>query len=212
MSAISSACSPVSGWEISRSSIFTPSLRGVLRMSSACSASMKAAVPPSFLHLGDDLQGQRGLAGGFRPVDLDHPAARQAAHAQRDVQAERAGGHHLDVLDASASPMLHDGALAELLFDLRQCRRERLAACCRPFPYLLCWLSTSSAGSVGHCARADTGYCINAHVLWSVDRALSNLPPLACAKIQKTSLETRRWRKFRSSAWASWATRWRATC
>ena len=47
MSAISSACSPVSGCEISRSSIFTPSLAAYCG-SSAFSASMKAAVPPIF--------------------------------------------------------------------------------------------------------------------------------------------------------------------
>ena len=49
------------------------------------------------LGLGDDVQGERGLAGGFRPVDLDDAAARQAADAERDVEAERAGGDRLDV-------------------------------------------------------------------------------------------------------------------
>ena len=38
------------------------------------------------LRLGDDLQRQRGLAGGFRAVDLDDAAARQAADAERDVE------------------------------------------------------------------------------------------------------------------------------
>ncbi len=47
ISAISSACSPVSGWLISRSSVRTPSSRAYFT-SSACSASMKAATPPSF--------------------------------------------------------------------------------------------------------------------------------------------------------------------
>ena len=47
MSVISSACSPVSGCETSRSSIFTPSWRAYCT-SSACSASMKAATPPAF--------------------------------------------------------------------------------------------------------------------------------------------------------------------
>ena len=50
------------------------------------------------LHLRDDLQAQRGLAGGFRAVDLDDAAARQAADAERDVEAERAGGHDLQVV------------------------------------------------------------------------------------------------------------------
>ena len=46
VSVISSACSPVSGWEMSRSSTLTPSLRAYVT-SSACSASMNAAHPPS---------------------------------------------------------------------------------------------------------------------------------------------------------------------
>ena len=46
MSAISSACSPVSGWETSRSSVFTPSALAYSG-SSACSASMNAAMPPA---------------------------------------------------------------------------------------------------------------------------------------------------------------------
>ena len=72
------------------------------------------------LHLGHHLQGQRGLARGFRAVDLDHPAARQAAHAQGHVQAQRAGGDHLDVFNRLALAQAHDRAFAELLFDLRQ--------------------------------------------------------------------------------------------
>ena len=45
MSAISSACSPVSGWETSNSSTSTPIFSAYCG-SSACSASMNAAVPP----------------------------------------------------------------------------------------------------------------------------------------------------------------------
>jgi len=47
MSAISSACSPVSGWLTRSESVSTPSLRAYSG-SSACSASMKAAMPPDF--------------------------------------------------------------------------------------------------------------------------------------------------------------------
>ena len=50
MSAISSACSPVSGWLTSSESVSTPSLRAYSG-SSACSASMKAAMPPAFCAL-----------------------------------------------------------------------------------------------------------------------------------------------------------------
>jgi hypothetical protein len=78
------------------------------------------------LHLGDDLERQCRLAGGLRAVDLDHAATRQAADAQRDVKAQRAGGHDLDVLDRLAFAQAHDRALAELLVDLRQRRLQGL--------------------------------------------------------------------------------------
>jgi hypothetical protein len=45
-SQISRACSPVSGWEISSRSTSMPTPRAYVR-SKACSASMKAAVPPA---------------------------------------------------------------------------------------------------------------------------------------------------------------------
>ena len=53
------------------------------------------------LHLCDDLQAQRRLARRFGTVDLDDAAARQAADAERDVEAERAGGD--DRADRSGS-------------------------------------------------------------------------------------------------------------
>ncbi|MNY29373.1 hypothetical protein D3C86_1634090 [compost metagenome] len=46
-SAISRACSPVSGWETRRLSMSTPRRRAYWG-SRACSASMKAATPPAF--------------------------------------------------------------------------------------------------------------------------------------------------------------------
>jgi hypothetical protein len=81
------------------------------------------------LHLGNHLQGQRGLAGRFRAVDLDDAAARQAAHAQGNVQAQRAGGDDLDVFDHLAFTQAHDGALAELL------SRSGPAQLARPWPF-----------------------------------------------------------------------------
>ena len=78
------------------------------------------------LRLGDDVQRQRGLARGFRPVDLDHPAARQAADPQRDVEAERAGRDGLDLHRLLVLAQAHDRALAERAFDLRQRGVERL--------------------------------------------------------------------------------------
>ena len=47
ISAISRACSPLSGWETSKLSMSTPSFCAY-SASRACSASMKAAVPPAF--------------------------------------------------------------------------------------------------------------------------------------------------------------------
>ena len=47
----------------------------------------------ALLRFGDDMQRQRGLARAFRAVDFDHATTRQTAHAQRDVQPERAGGN-----------------------------------------------------------------------------------------------------------------------
>ena len=87
---------------------------------------MKAQTPPFFWASAMRVQRERRLAGGFRAVDLDDPAARQAADAERDVEAERAGrdGLDLDRLLALAEP--HDRAFAEGALDLRQRRVERL--------------------------------------------------------------------------------------
>ena len=49
ISATSKACSPVSGWDRSKSSIFTPIFSAYIG-SNACSASINAAVPPCFWH------------------------------------------------------------------------------------------------------------------------------------------------------------------
>ena len=70
------------------------------------------------LHLSDDLQRQRGLAGRLRAVDFNHAATGQAAYTQGNVQTQRAGGHHLDVFHHFTFAQLHDGALAKLLFNL----------------------------------------------------------------------------------------------
>ena len=81
----------------------------------------KSALAALALHFGNHLQCQRGFAGGLGAVNLDHPSARQAAYAQRDVQAQRAGGDDLDVFNDFAFAQPHDGAFAELLFNLGQC-------------------------------------------------------------------------------------------
>ena len=51
----------------------------------------------ALLGFGDRLQRQRGLAGGFRPIDLDDAAPRQAADAKRDIEPQRAGRDRFDL-------------------------------------------------------------------------------------------------------------------
>jgi hypothetical protein len=65
-----------------------------------------------------------------RPIDLDDATHRQPADTKRDVETERARGACLDVLDRAFRAQLHDRTLAELAFDLRQCRVERLLLVC----------------------------------------------------------------------------------
>ena len=76
------------------------------------------------LGLGDGVQGQRRLARGFRPVDLDDAAAGQAADAERDVEAERTRRDGLDFNRLLALAEPHDRALAEGALDLRERRVE----------------------------------------------------------------------------------------
>ena len=75
----------------------------------------EGAYAARFLCLRDGVQGERGLARGLGTEDLDHAAARQSAHAQGQVEADRAGGNDGDVFRLAAEG--HDGALAELFFD-----------------------------------------------------------------------------------------------
>ena len=77
------------------------------------------------LGLGQDVQGQRGLTAGFRAVHLDDTAARHTAHTQRHIQTQAAGGDGFH-LHGGIVAQLHDGTLAELLFDLGQRGRQRV--------------------------------------------------------------------------------------
>src|SRR5680860_1093839 len=79
------------------------------------------------LGLCDGVQGDRGLAAALRTVDLHHTPARQATDAEGHVQAQRPGrdGGDLHLLVGSQP---HDGALAEMLLDLRQRHFEGLLA------------------------------------------------------------------------------------
>ena len=90
MSVISSACSPQSGCDSSRSSVLTPELARVADVQRVLGVDERAHAARA-LRLGDDVQRQRGLARRLGPVDLDDAPARQPARAERDVEAQRPG-------------------------------------------------------------------------------------------------------------------------
>ena len=69
-----------------------------------------------FLGFGDDVQGQRGLARGFRAVNFGDASFGDAAYAERQIEADGAGGDGGD-LDVGRIFQAHDGSLAVLAFD-----------------------------------------------------------------------------------------------
>ena len=92
VSAISSACSPLSGWETSRLSTSTPSLPAVLGVEGVLGVDERGQ-SPALLGLRDDVERQRGLARGLGAVDLDDPAPRNPARrpAPRPGRSSRSG-------------------------------------------------------------------------------------------------------------------------
>ena len=80
------------------------------------------------LHFGNHMQRERRLARAFRAVDFHHATARQTAHAERHVQAKAPRADDFDILTAGIFAHAHDRALAEFLFDVGKCSRERLFA------------------------------------------------------------------------------------
>ena len=119
VSAISSACSPCVGLRNQQVVDIDAELARIDRIERVLGID-EGADAALLLRFGDGVQRERGLAGGFRPVDFDHPAARQAADAERDVEPERAGRDDLDVHRLVVLAELHDRALAEIALDLGQ--------------------------------------------------------------------------------------------
>ena len=78
-----------------------------------------------FLGLRQNVQSQRGLTGGLRPVDLDDAAPGHAADAQRQIQRQRAGGDGLHI-GLHIVAIAHDRALAVGFFDLLHGGLQRL--------------------------------------------------------------------------------------
>ena len=95
------------------------------------------------LGLGDDVQGEGGLARGLGTVDLDHAAPRHPADAEGQVEGEAAGRDGLDRVGRAVDAHAHDRALAELLLDLEQGDFECLLAFHGPSPHAVV------AGSIG---------------------------------------------------------------
>ena len=79
------------------------------------------------LRVRDGVQGERGLAGRLRAVDLDDATAGQPADAEGDVERDGPGGDDLD-RRALVAAEAHHRALAELAVDLRECGLEGLLA------------------------------------------------------------------------------------
>lgn len=73
-------------------------------------------MPPFILGFGDQVQGHRGFAGGFRTKDLYDAAAGYAADPQGKIQLQTAGGNHVH---------LHFGLLAKLPYDLAELLVQR---------------------------------------------------------------------------------------
>jgi hypothetical protein len=72
---------------------------------------------PVALRLGDDVQGESGLAAALGPKNLHDAAPRHAPDAEGEVKRQGTRGDGGDRLDL-VGPELHDGALAELPLDL----------------------------------------------------------------------------------------------
>src|SRR5262249_52132044 len=72
-----------------------------------------------FLGVGHGVQGHGRLAARLRPENLNDASSRQAPPTHGDVQAQRTGRDALHVQRGGFS-QLYDGALADVLLDLRQ--------------------------------------------------------------------------------------------
>ena len=76
------------------------------------------------LGLGHDMKGEGGLAGGFRPENLDDAAPGNPPDAGGDIHRNGAGGDGFDVLNLGLTEP-HDGALPVVLLDLQDRHIQR---------------------------------------------------------------------------------------
>ena len=93
-------------------------IQGVFRIDES-----RIAAP--FLGFGDHVQGHGGLPGRFRSVDLNDPAPGNPPDPQCNIQGQGPGGNGFNIHFGAGGSQLHDGSLAEILFDLFQGRIQR---------------------------------------------------------------------------------------
>ena len=110
----------------------------------------KGSVSTFFLCLSNDLKGYCRLTGGFRSEHLNNSAFRHAADSQCQIQSDRAGRDCVHI-HCRGLPQLHNGAFAELLFNLLQCRLQRF------FLFFLC----------GRHRLCDRCFCFYCHIFTS---------------------------------------------
>src|SRR6516225_7758230 len=80
----------------------------------------KSTGPATSLRLGNDMKCQGRLTRALRSIDLYDPATRQAADAERYVEAQGPRRDHLGIRGGLARPELHYRTLAEGTFDLSE--------------------------------------------------------------------------------------------
>ena len=123
-SAISNACSPVSGWLRYRVVDVHADASSIGRVQGMFDVD-KAAHAAGPLGFGNDMQTERGLTGAFGAVDFDDTAFGHTAHAQGNVQAQAAGGDGFHVEPGGFS-QLHHRTFAILLVEIGKGRVQRL--------------------------------------------------------------------------------------
>ncbi len=118
VSQISRACSPVSGWEMSRFSISTPQLSGIARVEGMFHIDIGCHTA-QLLRLGDDVLADGGLSRRFGAVDFGDAAARDTADPQGNIQGKGTGrdGFDCHVLGFAHA---HDGAFAVAFDNITQ--------------------------------------------------------------------------------------------
>ena len=73
---------------------------------------------------GDDRQRQCGFTRRLRAENFDDAAARNAAHAERDIESQRARGERVHLVSGAGVAQAHDRAFTKLFFYLAQRGRE----------------------------------------------------------------------------------------